>query len=59
MLDHYFFNLDFPHSVSIFWIYLGLAMAAVRLGTLGAEAEGETSPGLWVPFRRKEIDVAL
>ena len=32
-LDHYFFNLSFPHSVSIFWIYLGLAMVAVRLGT--------------------------
>lgn len=33
LLDHYFFNLSFPHSVSIFWIYLGLAMAAVHLGT--------------------------
>jgi hypothetical protein len=35
MLDHYFFNLDFPHSVSIFWIYLGLGMATVHLGTAG------------------------
>jgi hypothetical protein len=33
LVDHYFFNLDFPHSVSIFWLYLGLAMVAVRLGT--------------------------
>ena len=33
LLDHYFFNLSFPHSVSIFWIYLGLAMVTVRLGT--------------------------
>jgi O-antigen ligase len=31
MLDHYFFNLDFPHSVAMFWIYVGLAMATVRL----------------------------
>ncbi len=31
IFDHYFFNLNFPHSVSIFWIYLGLAMAAVHL----------------------------
>jgi O-antigen ligase len=29
MLDHYFFNLAFPHSVSLFWLYLGLAMAAI------------------------------
>jgi O-antigen ligase len=32
IFDHYFFNLSFPHSVSIFWLYLGLAMATVRLG---------------------------
>lgn len=31
--DHYFFNLNFPHSVAVFWLYLGLAMATVRLGT--------------------------
>jgi O-antigen ligase len=40
LLDHYFFNLSFPHSVSIFWIYLGLAMVAVRLGSqLGPERD--------------------
>lgn len=33
LLDHYFFNLSFPHSVSIFWLYLGLAMATVYLAT--------------------------
>jgi hypothetical protein len=33
LLDHYFFNLNFPHSVSIFWLYLGLAMTTVDLGT--------------------------
>ena len=48
MLDHYFFNLDFPHSISIFWIYLGLAMVAVRLATSGAQEE--SSPALWLPF---------
>ncbi len=31
VFDHYFFNLSFPHSVSIFWVYLGLGMVAVRL----------------------------
>jgi O-antigen ligase len=33
LLDHYFFNLDFPHSVAIFWFYLGLGMTTVHLGT--------------------------
>jgi O-antigen ligase len=30
LADHYFFNLDFPHSVSLFWLYAGLAMVAIR-----------------------------
>jgi hypothetical protein len=38
LLDHYFFNLNFPHSVSIFWLYLGLAMATIQLGTQGDSA---------------------
>jgi hypothetical protein len=38
LLDHYFFNLNFPHSVSIFWMYLGLAMATIHLGTQGESA---------------------
>jgi O-antigen ligase len=32
ILDHYFFNLNFPHSVAAFWLFLGLAMATVRFG---------------------------
>jgi O-antigen ligase len=32
IFDHYFFNLSFPHSVSIFWLYLGLAMATIHIG---------------------------
>jgi O-antigen ligase len=32
MTDHYFFNLAFPHSVALFWLYVGLGMVAVRLG---------------------------
>jgi hypothetical protein len=38
LLDHYFFNLSFPHSVSIFWMFLGLAMATIQLGTQGEPA---------------------
>jgi polysaccharide biosynthesis protein PslJ len=34
VFDHYFFNLDFPHSIAIFWIYLGLAMAALQISTV-------------------------
>lgn len=32
IFDHYFFNLDFPHSVTLFWLYVGLGMATIRLG---------------------------
>ncbi|MGB8647756.1 MAG: O-antigen ligase family protein [Anaerolineae bacterium] len=31
LFDHYFFNLDFPHSVTLFWLYVGLGMAAIEL----------------------------
>lgn len=37
VFDHYLFNMDFHHAVTIFWLVLGLAVAATRLGT---EAEG-------------------
>jgi hypothetical protein len=59
MLDHYFFNLDFPHSVSIFWIYLGLATVSTRLATSEADGRAEAAPALWLPFRLKESGPAL
>ena len=39
LFDHYFMNLDFPHAVTLFWLFVGLAMAAVRLGT-ASQTEG-------------------
>jgi O-antigen ligase len=30
LFDHYFFNLDFPHSVTLFWLVIGIAMSAGR-----------------------------
>ncbi|MBI3538484.1 MAG: O-antigen ligase family protein [Chloroflexi bacterium] len=31
IFDHYFFNLKFPHSVALFWLYVALGMAVLRL----------------------------
>ncbi len=31
LLDHYFFSLDFHHSVTLFWLLVGLATAATKL----------------------------
>jgi hypothetical protein len=31
LLDHYLFNLEFHHAVTIFWLLIGLATAATRL----------------------------
>ena len=33
IFDHYLFNIDFHHAVTIFWMLVGLAMAATRLGS--------------------------
>ena len=30
-LDHYLFNLVYPHMSTLFWIYLGLGMSTVRM----------------------------
>lgn len=35
ILDHYLFNIDFHHAVTAFWLLIGLASAATRLGILG------------------------
>lgn len=37
VFDHYFFNLDFHHSVTLFWLYVGLAVVSTRLMRLPAE----------------------
>ncbi len=29
VVDHYFFNLDFPHSVTLFWIFVGLGVTTI------------------------------
>ncbi|MGD2165492.1 MAG: O-antigen ligase family protein [Anaerolineae bacterium] len=31
IFDHYFFNLDFHHSVTLFWLVVGLATAATEM----------------------------
>ena len=31
IVDHYFFNLDFHHSVTLFWLVVGLATAATEM----------------------------
>jgi hypothetical protein len=31
VVDHYLFNLDFHHSVTLFWLIVGLATAAVEI----------------------------
>jgi O-antigen ligase len=52
MTDHYFFNLDFHHSVALFWLFVGLAMITSRLvrasssepSALGAAHDVRPSP---------------
>jgi len=31
MLDHYLFNLEFPHAVSLFWMLIGLAVSVAQM----------------------------
>ncbi|MCI0395777.1 MAG: O-antigen ligase family protein [Chloroflexi bacterium] len=36
-LDHYLVNVDFHHAVTVFWLMVGMATAATRLGSLPEE----------------------
>lgn len=36
VFDHYLFNIDFHHAVTVFWLFIGLAVAATRVGSLSA-----------------------
>jgi polysaccharide biosynthesis protein PslJ len=38
VFDHYLFNLEFHHAVTAFWLLVGLATAATRLGANSAAA---------------------
>ncbi len=37
IFDHYLFNLEFHHAVTIFWLLVGLATAVTRLGQQSAQ----------------------
>jgi polysaccharide biosynthesis protein PslJ len=37
IFDHYLFNVDFHHTVTIFWLFVGLAATATRAGSHMAE----------------------
>jgi O-antigen ligase len=41
IFDHYFFNLDFHHSVTLFWLYVGLAAVTTRLVRDGSSTTAE------------------
>ena len=44
IFDHYFFNLDFHHSVTLFWLVLGLATGAGEIIRSRAEAGAAGCP---------------
>ncbi len=44
VFDHYFFNLDFHHSVTLFWLVLGLATAAVEVVRRQAARQATAPP---------------
>jgi uncharacterized membrane protein YjjP (DUF1212 family) len=43
IFDHYLFNLDFHHAVTAFWLLIGLASAATRLGAAETNSQQLTT----------------
>jgi hypothetical protein len=46
VFDHYFFNLDFQHSVTLFWLFVGLAMVSSRFARNPSESLSQLAFGL-------------
>ncbi len=40
IFDHYFVNIHFPASVTLFWMFVGLALTTARLGLDASDAKG-------------------
>jgi hypothetical protein len=49
VVDHYFFNLDFHHSVTLFWLIVGLATAAAEIVRRQAGEQARVEGGLFKP----------
>ena len=45
VFDHYFFNLDFHHSVTVFWLVVGLATVATELVRKASSSDLDARPG--------------
>jgi subtilisin family serine protease/O-antigen ligase len=45
VLDHYFVNISFPHAVTLFWLFVGLALAATYVASEQSSAEADSSVG--------------
>jgi polysaccharide biosynthesis protein PslJ len=41
LFDHYLFNMDFHHAVTIFWLVLGMASASTRLAVEASQSNHE------------------
>ena len=52
LADHYFFNLDFHHSVTLFWLVAGLATTATEL--IKQQTEQPTNDGTTTQI---EVDI--
>ncbi len=43
IFDHYLFNIDFHHAITVFWLFIGLAVAATRIGSQFVDMAAEKS----------------
>jgi hypothetical protein len=44
VFDHYLFNMEFHHAVTVFWFLVGLATAATKLGRESVRVARQESP---------------
>ena len=52
LFDHYFFNINFPHMVGLFWLVVGLVVVAARLASADRSFGGASRSLAAVPPAR-------
>ncbi len=44
IFDHHFFDVTFPHFATLYWLMMGLAVAAARIGQAGPAPDEDRAP---------------
>jgi hypothetical protein len=45
LVDHYYFNIEFPHMAALFWLVAAMTLAAARIQAQNRRAASQQAAG--------------